>query len=32
MAAGGSLAEMPGFIEGNEEFQLFDVHRRSRRN
>jgi hypothetical protein len=29
MAAGGRLAEMTGFIEGDQEFQLFDVHLRS---
>ncbi|MNJ42506.1 LysM domain/BON superfamily protein [compost metagenome] len=29
MAAGGGLAEVAGFIQGDEEFELFDVHRRS---
>ena len=31
MAAGGGLAEVPGFVQGYEEFQLFNVHRRSTR-
>ncbi|MNZ41548.1 hypothetical protein D3C78_591000 [compost metagenome] len=29
VAARGRLAKVPGFVEGDEEFQLFDVHRRS---
>jgi len=30
MATRGGLAEVAGFVEGDEEFQLLDVHLRSR--